>query len=969
MKLRKATAILLTLALLFSLAVSAQADTEEHKHEWKERTHTDPTCTQDGQTTWYCNCGEIWIEPHSALGHAWDGGVVTTQPSCEGTGVRTYTCTRCGATRTESIPAAGHKPETIPGQPATCDVNGLTEGSRCSVCGATLKAQSPIPAYGHNWGPWQEGKLPTCEEKGKNYSVCANCGATRYRDDIEPLGHDWDEGVVTKEAGYLEEGEILYTCRRDPSHTKTETLPVQEVPAGRTLMGMFRAGSNIPSDVAVTDLGTPLVIVKNPESGPLGSESGTLELSVEAYGGVMPYSYEWHRSVLLPAKTETLAEMLAAGWGDTAGKRYMKRAEKVSGIFTKIASQQEGVSAVMTETPLFLETEALPLSQIDLSVIVGGNSPVLTADTAGVYYCIVRDAEGTEVSSEKAEVRVPLYISQQPRNANLYGRDSVTLVCRAAGGVPYDNGTYIFAWYNDKGEQVAFTDDGTAEVNALGEYYCLVQDFGDTILQSDTVMVYSAKPLTITGESDVYYIMPGGDPVDVRMEVRGGVPPYELTWSGNDEEVLVTYIADEGIHAWNTETPGVYFLTVTDSRGETAVGAGTVEYKPLTVSLQPKDGMLDDSGYYELEIRVSDGKEPYTYELYWNDDLLDMTGNIVTVGNAGEYYFHVEDADGRWVDSRRVTVEDYEFAIDHIATPGGSVIRDGGPIVSVAAVLKNRYEKNVSYRWTWRPASGNASSEPLQSTENHSLATRPGIYLCIATNEAGKTATASAEITYEGGKPVILVEPRDWVFYGKDQNGTYSAVMKISAVGSDNREDTLRYEWQVKSGGGWASLPDSTGIGVTQMRRSSGKANGVSGIYRCIVTDPATGESVTSREALAYYGNNEVAISLRTHPNDYYLELEYEILCGIPPYDISLYRRDATKRLQTNPEIFNYSTVRIKHRTTAEAEGAYTVYSMNYFMQDGKSIKYTARYYFEIVDGAGHTFKTKDFDYTGYLDN
>ena len=42
-----------------------------------------------------------------ALGHAWDSGKVTKQPTATETGVRTYTCTRCSATKTETIPATG----------------------------------------------------------------------------------------------------------------------------------------------------------------------------------------------------------------------------------------------------------------------------------------------------------------------------------------------------------------------------------------------------------------------------------------------------------------------------------------------------------------------------------------------------------------------------------------------------------------------------------------------------------------------------------------------------------------------------------------------------------------------------------------------------------------------------------------------------------------------------------------------
>ncbi|MBR6008413.1 MAG: hypothetical protein IK056_04910, partial [Clostridia bacterium] len=41
----------------------------------------------------------------------------------------------------------------------------------------------------------------------------------------KPLGHDWDDGVVTKEPTATTEGEMTYTCKRDPSHTKKEAIP------------------------------------------------------------------------------------------------------------------------------------------------------------------------------------------------------------------------------------------------------------------------------------------------------------------------------------------------------------------------------------------------------------------------------------------------------------------------------------------------------------------------------------------------------------------------------------------------------------------------------------------------------------------------------------------------------------------------------------------------------------------------
>ena len=36
--------------------------------------------------------------------HTWDNGVVTTEPTAEKDGVKTYTCTVCNETKTETIP-------------------------------------------------------------------------------------------------------------------------------------------------------------------------------------------------------------------------------------------------------------------------------------------------------------------------------------------------------------------------------------------------------------------------------------------------------------------------------------------------------------------------------------------------------------------------------------------------------------------------------------------------------------------------------------------------------------------------------------------------------------------------------------------------------------------------------------------------------------------------------------------------
>lgn len=78
---------------------------EAHEHSYTAVV-TAPTCTAKGYTTHTCACGDSYVDTYvDALGHAWDSGKVTKQPTATETGIKTFTCTRCSATKTETIPA------------------------------------------------------------------------------------------------------------------------------------------------------------------------------------------------------------------------------------------------------------------------------------------------------------------------------------------------------------------------------------------------------------------------------------------------------------------------------------------------------------------------------------------------------------------------------------------------------------------------------------------------------------------------------------------------------------------------------------------------------------------------------------------------------------------------------------------------------------------------------------------------
>ncbi len=77
-----------------------------HTHSWDGGTLTTaPTCTKPGVMTYRCSCGETRTESVPALGHDWDTGKATREPTPDADGEMTFTCTRCGESKTEPISA------------------------------------------------------------------------------------------------------------------------------------------------------------------------------------------------------------------------------------------------------------------------------------------------------------------------------------------------------------------------------------------------------------------------------------------------------------------------------------------------------------------------------------------------------------------------------------------------------------------------------------------------------------------------------------------------------------------------------------------------------------------------------------------------------------------------------------------------------------------------------------------------
>ena len=152
---------------------------------------------------------------------------MTKEPACTEPGIRTYTCS-CGDKYTEEIAATGHQEVIDPAAEPTETTEGKTEGSRCGVCGAILKAQESIPALGvpkpeepRHTQTYESAvtKAPTCTEPGVKTYTCS-CG-DQYTEEIPVSNHRYIEKCIP--ASMKVNGKVQQVCSKC-AEIKSETV-------------------------------------------------------------------------------------------------------------------------------------------------------------------------------------------------------------------------------------------------------------------------------------------------------------------------------------------------------------------------------------------------------------------------------------------------------------------------------------------------------------------------------------------------------------------------------------------------------------------------------------------------------------------------------------------------------------------------------------------------------------------------
>ena len=226
-----------------------------HEHKYND-TVTAPTCTEQGYTTYTCECGDSYVADYvDAKGHSHTSEVTTpathtttgvmtyicscgdtytetiakiekheyksvvTAPTCEDKGYTTYTC-ECGESYVaDYVDAKGHSHTSEVTTPATHTTTGVM--TYTCHCGDTYtETIDKIAEHNHT----AVVTAPTCEDQGYTTYTCV-CGDSYVADYVDAKGHTAGEWVVTKPATSTQSGTKTQSCTECGTVLNTQTIP------------------------------------------------------------------------------------------------------------------------------------------------------------------------------------------------------------------------------------------------------------------------------------------------------------------------------------------------------------------------------------------------------------------------------------------------------------------------------------------------------------------------------------------------------------------------------------------------------------------------------------------------------------------------------------------------------------------------------------------------------------------------
>ncbi|MBP3588329.1 MAG: hypothetical protein J6J51_04775, partial [Clostridia bacterium] len=194
--------LLLAAAVLLCVPAVATEDVDPQPHSHNVESWT---AVEGGHSGVCTDCSETVTQ-----GHTMNEGVITTAPTCQADGKKTFTCSACGATEEETLPKLTDH---------VCNdwtVGETQHTGECIHCSEAL-------AQDHTYGEGVITQEPTCKTEGIKTFTCSVCGHTKT-ETLPTTAHSMDEGTITAAPTCQADGKKTFTCSACGA-TEEETIP------------------------------------------------------------------------------------------------------------------------------------------------------------------------------------------------------------------------------------------------------------------------------------------------------------------------------------------------------------------------------------------------------------------------------------------------------------------------------------------------------------------------------------------------------------------------------------------------------------------------------------------------------------------------------------------------------------------------------------------------------------------------
>lgn len=547
-----------------------------------------------------------------------------------------------------------------------------------SSCSSDLSCWAPTVAYKAGQCVFYDSLVVQCNILEatliKQNLTCFESGdgtiTVEILDGVEPYQFEWSHGATTQQVGALSVGSysVIITDAKNQQLTLETTLEQ-------------------PNEI--------IVIASITDASCSGISNGAIDVTVS--GGQEPYSFLWSNG----STSEDLESLMAGS--------YSVQVLDSTGCPVFISFQVNSTSVITIESDITNTSCTAAIGAISITVD-GGTEPYsyewsnskTTQDIDGLeegnYTVIVTDALGCQ-TTQTFRIRAinTLTLAAQVTKTGCVEDDSGAIDITVSGGTQ----PYSFEWSNGE------TTEDLSGLTA-GDYKVVVTDASGctrslqlAVFSERLFISVSINKPSCFGEADG----------SISVVPLSGEEPYTYLWSNSETGSEIIDL-----------TSGFYSLTITDATG----CSSTYNYflnspSEIIGSYSISNNNCNAEGNYNIDLEVSGGTQPYTYN--WSNGK--NTEDLDSL-NSGEYSVFVIDAnDCTW--EQVITIEGNPIDLSCLIEAPDTAIscNTDGNTLNATVIEADHYSWSISSNdGSWIITSGENSSQVVYSSGNEgSMAT------------------------------------------------------------------------------------------------------------------------------------------------------------------------------------------------------------------------------------------------------